>query len=448
MAMNYLPLTDLDRKEMLNTIGVDSIEELLQDIPGSVYIKDKLNLPNPLSEPELIGYFSKLARKNINLSSVISFLGGGVYNHFIPAAVREILKRTEFYTVYTPYQPEISQGLLQAIFEYQTMICNLTGMDVSNASHYDGATSLAEAVGMACRFTKRDKVLISGGVHPDYLKVVKTYFSPANITLEIEELNNQFNTLIPDKDPTSYAALVVQNPNFFGAIEEVEPLSQWIHKGKGLLIVVISEPISLGLLKVPGDCGADIVAGEGQAFGNAPSFGGPHFGFLACKREYLRQLPGRIVGETVDIEGKEAFVLTLQAREQHIRREKALSNICSNHALGALAGAIYLSLLGGKGLREVAIQCFQKAHYARDRLKTLKGFSLPQLVFFNEFPVYCPVSGELIVEELLGEGIIAGLPVKKLLHSPKWESCLLLAFTELHKKEDIDKLILALKRWS
>ena len=433
--------TELERQEMLKEIGYSSIDDLFKFIPDSLKLKN-INLPKSLWEGDLLDKLSNLGDKNVALSKNISFLGGGVYQRFIPSALETIVNRSEFVTAYTPYQPEISQGTLQAIYEYQSMICFLTGMDISNASLYDGATAVAEAALMAVRTTRSNKVLISSAVHPEYIQVLKTYASGHEI--EITELPytngvTDISKLSDDK----YAAIIVQQPNFFGCIEDLNKMSDFIHKNGGMFVVT-SEPVSLALLAPPSEFGADIVVGDGQSLGNAMSFGGPHLGFMACKKDFLRQLPGRIIGQTLDKEGKISYVMTLQTREQHIRREKATSNICSNQALNALTATVYLSLLGRDGLREISNISLQRAHYLADSIKSINGFSLAfNGPFFNEFVVNCPTDADKLLEKLMLKNILGGISMKR------WYSdmpnSILVCVTEMNSKEELDYFINALK---
>jgi len=371
--MRYVPNTGQDQKDLLKSIGKQSIDELFKDIPDKVKLKDSLNLPNPLSEPELLEELKTYSKKNkVN----DNFLGAGSYNHFIPSVVKHIISRSEFYTAYTPYQPEMSQGILQVIYEYQTMICNLTGMDAANASMYDGATAMAEAALLACRVTNRKEILVSQTVHPEYRKVLQTYANGADLTvkeLPYDKKSGLTDYNLPITDFT--ACIIMQQPNFFGCIEDIDK----IKKNKSLLIVSV-DPISLGLLKPPA---ADIIVGEGQSLGNPRNFGGPGLGIFAVKKELVRQIPGRVVGQTVDLDGKRAFVLTLSTREQHIRREKATSNICSNEALCALAACVYLAVMGKQGMKKVAELCWQKANYLKKKLGN-QTFSAPT---FKEFVI-------------------------------------------------------------
>src|SRR2546425_10672761 len=387
---------------MLHQVGLNSAEELFDSIPKDLRLSRNLNTPPALSEIELLAGFEQLATRN-RAAGRTSFLGAGAYQHYIPTIVDHIISRSEFFTAYTPYQPEISQGTLQVIFEFQTLVCQLTGMEVANASMYDGSTALAEAVLMAERVTKRSKVVACGAIHPEYLEVVNTYVQHAGIELLHAPVNSEtgqtssLDNLLDDKT----AALVVQSPNFFGCIEDVAALAARAHSVGALLIVAVTESISLGLLKSPGACGADIVVAEGQSFGVPLSFGGPYVGLFATLAKYARQIPGRLVGEAYDKEGRRGFVLTLATREQHIRREKATSNICTNEGLIALAATVYLETMGRRGLQEVAEQCAQKTAFAARRISEIEGFSLPFTApRFNEFVVGAPIAASGLLSRL------------------------------------------------
>ncbi|RKO66641.1 aminomethyl-transferring glycine dehydrogenase subunit GcvPA [Desulfofundulus salinus] len=443
--MRYIPNTPADRQKMLADIGVGSVEELFADIPEQVRLKRELDLPDALSEPELVRHMEKLAGKNGDTGRYTCFLGGGYYDHYIPAVVPALLARSEFYTAYTPYQAEISQGTLAAIYEFQTMICELTGMDVANASMYDGATALAEAAAVATGATGRHRVVVARTVHPEYRQVLNTYLEPRGV--ELVELPFAGGITVTDNldqyIDRQTAAVLVQQPNFFGCLEDVHSLEQ-AARGAGALFIVSADPISLGLLKPPGEYGADIVVGEGQSLGLPLSFGGPGFGYFAAREKFLRRIPGRVVGATTDVHGRRGFVLTLQAREQHIRREKATSNICSNQALCALAATIYLSAMGPAGLRRVAGLCAQKAAYAKKRLAGVKGitvaFTAPS---FKEFVLKSeyPVTG--VQEVLLRRGLVAGPDLG--CFYPELSNHLLVAVTEKRTKEEIDRLAEALE---
>ncbi|HEX7972836.1 MAG TPA: aminomethyl-transferring glycine dehydrogenase subunit GcvPA [Anaerolineales bacterium] len=439
----YIPHTEQETDEMLRTIGIKSLDELFQDVPAAHRFPE-LNLPPALTEMEVVAEMQNIASANETTRDLISFLGAGAYNHYIPAAVDSLLRRGEFYTAYTPYQPEISQGTLRAIFDYQSLIAALTGMEVSNASHYDGATAVAEAVGMAvANFRgKRSKIVLSPALHPQYRQTVRTYneSGPLNITGDegAPDPNAGPEALLPLIDNNT-ALVVVQYPDFFGRIYDFTPLAEAAHAA-GALLAVSTNPLSLGLLTPPGEFGADIVTGEGQPLGIPLSFGGPYLGFFATRKEYVRKMAGRLVGETVDNHGTRSYVLTLTAREQHIRREKATSNICTNQALIALAATIYMSLVGKNGLHEVAELCYHKAHYAANEIATLPGFQLwSQAPFFNEFVVRCPRPAEEINDHLLDHGILGGYDLGQ--EFPELKNHLLIAVTEMNSREDIDLLV-------
>jgi len=440
MGSPYIPNTDEDRREMLRAIGVEKVEDLFADIPHEALYVD-FHLPEPLSEAEILQELRQMAEMNADLDHYTCFLGAGAYNHFVPSVVKHVISRAEFYTAYTPYQPEISQGTLQSIFEYQTMVCQLTGMEVANASHYDGATSMAEAALMAVNVfrRKRRKVIVSPAVHPEYRAVLRTYVQGADITVVgDEDLEADLDALVELLDENT-ACFIIQNPNFFGQLEPVDGLAEKVHAAGALLVVVV-DPISLGLFKPPGEYGADIVVGEGQSLGNAIAFGGPYLGLFATRMKYVRKMPGRLVGETVDVEGKRGFVLTLLAREQHIRREKATSNICTNQALCALAAGAYLATMGKQGLRRVAELCYHKAHYAAQRIAELPGYELVGgRPFFKEFVVRCPRPPEGINRYLLEHRIIGGYDLGR--DYPHLEGCMLFCVTELNTKEQIDRLV-------
>ena len=441
----FIPHTEAEREEMLERIGVSSLEALFQDVPAE-HRFPQLNLPPGLTVMEAVDELQGLAWGNESTQDLTSFLGAGAYHHYIPAAVDSILRRGEFYTAYTPYQPEISQGTLQAIFEYQSLIAALTGMDVCNASHYDGATAVAEAVNMAyANFRgKRTKVLLSPALHPQSIETVKTYTSGSNIALTACEMDPMSGpeTLLPLIDNQT-ALVVVQYPDFFGRIFDYKILAEATHQAGALFSVAIN-PIALGLLTPPGEFGADIVTGEGQPLGIPLSYGGPYLGLFATKTEYVRKMAGRLVGETVDTRGQRAYVLTLTAREQHIRREKATSNICTNQGLMALASAVYLSLLGKHGLRKVAELCYHKAHYAAQLIAEIKGFQvLTDQPFFNEFIVRCPRPVEEINADLLEYGILGGYNLGEAF-GPSMAQDMLVAVTEMNTREDIETLAEAL----
>ena len=441
--MTFIPHSDEDRKAMLEAIGIKSVEELFQDVPERVRFPD-LNLPPALSEMEVRWELEALAATNFSTAEGPCFLGAGVYRHYVPAVVDAVLRREEFYTSYTPYQPEVSQGTLQAIFEYQTMICDLTGMEVSNASHYDGATATAEAVITAINVhrLKRRKILLSPWVHPEHRAVVRTYTQGVGLNiLGDREDGSQPVTDLVDEDT---ACLIVQYPDFLGRIEDLTPYAEAVHR-VGALLVVVADPIALGMLKPPGAFGADIVVGEGQSMGGGLNFGGPYLGFFATRMEYVRRMAGRLVGQTVDAEGKRGFVLTLSTREQHIRREKATSNICTNQGLMALAAAVYMAALGRCGMRRVAELCYHKAHYAADRIDELDGYAvLRDKPFFKEFVVRCPKPVKEINDYLLDEwGIIGGYDLGR--DYPHLQNHMLLCVTEMNPRQEIDMLVEALE---
>jgi glycine dehydrogenase subunit 1 len=446
--MSYVPHSEQERNEMLAAIGVVHMEDLFADVPAQVRFPG-LKLPPPASELDIMREMQRLAARNFAVDPSLSFLGAGTYHHFRPAAVDYVLSRGEFYTSYTQYQPEVSQGFLQALFEYQSMICRLTGMEVSNASHYDGATALAEAVLLALNVAagKRRKIVLSPAVHPQYRAVVKTYLRGTRATTVIGDEDGaadleQLKRLL-DQDT---AALVVQNPNFFGQCEPTEGLAEAVHRA-GALLIIMTDPISLGLFRPPGAYGADLVAAEGQSLGIPPSFGGPHLGIFAARVAQVRRLSGHLVGETVDADGRRGYVLTLATREQHIRRAKATSNICTNSALCALAAAAFLATMGKRGLRQVAELCFHKSHYAAAEIGKLKGFAInpqaPTKPFFKEFVVRLPGPAAEINAHLLKQhGIIGGYDLGR--DEPRLKNHMLVAVTEVNTRVGIDLLVAAL----
>ncbi|PIQ99503.1 MAG: aminomethyl-transferring glycine dehydrogenase [Nitrospinae bacterium CG11_big_fil_rev_8_21_14_0_20_45_15] len=440
--MSYVPHTENDIKEMLASIGVQNIDELFACIPEVLRLKRELNLPTVLSEADLTAHFDELEKRNMGASSV--FLGAGAYRHYVPAIVSALALRGEFSTSYTPYQPEVSQGTLQAIFEFQTMFAMLTGMDVANASMYDGASALAEAVLMARRINKRKRVLISQATHPEYRQVIQTY-CPGDVIEWVEipydrESGQTDLNVLREKMDNETCAVVLQSPNFFGTIEEYEGLDQDIKKCGALLIVNVVPALSMALLKSPGERGADIVCGEGQSLGLPVSYGGPYVGFFAVRKEYLRQMPGRLCGETRDREGRRAFALTLSTREQHIRREKATSNICTNQGLCALSVAIYMTAMGKQGLRDLAILNLRKADYLKNQLAKLEGYEIRfSSNTFNEFVLRCRGKAGDVRATLLTDGIVAGLPLGE--YYPELDDSLLLCVTELNSREEIDRLV-------
>ncbi len=445
--MSYISLSDKEKKDMLDTIGIDSVEELFQAIPEGVKLGRPLKVPEALSEPELVARFEALAAEN-RYTDYLSFLGGGVYPHFIPAVVDYLAARGEFVSPYTPYQPEVSQGTLQVIFEFQTLMCQLTGMDIANASLYDGASGAAEAVLMANRLNRKTKILIASSLHPQYRQTIDTYIrNLGGISAETLGYTSEGRLDLRDLEKhldEDVTAVIFQSPNYFGVVEDVRAVSGLMHDHQALSIAVVTEAVSLGLLEPPGASGVDIVTGEAQSFGIPLSFGGPLLGFMACGQKLIRQLPGRIAGETKDVDGNPGFVLTLSTREQHIRRERATSNICTNQALCLLRTTIYLESLGRTGMRELAELNLQKAAYARNTLTAIDGvrarFTGP---VFNEFVLEfdCPWRE---IEPRLRQGmILGGLDLAG--DYPELENCALVCVTETHAKEDIDRLASSLK---
>ena len=445
--MRYIPNSPDERAEMLRQLGAASIDNLFDSIPETFRLRDHLSVPAALSEIELLKQFDEMGTRN-QAAGRVSFLGGGAYSHYIPTIVDHLISRSEFFTAYTPYQPEISQGTLQSIFEFQTMVCQLTGMDIANASMYDGSTAMAEAVLMAERVTKRSKVVASAAVHPQYLEVAHTYVQHAGIDLEhaaFDPTSGQTPITAFDSIDDQTAAIVVQSPNFFGCIEDVETLSEKAHARGALLIVATTEAMSFGLLRSPGGCGADIVVAEGQSFGVPLSFGGPYVGLFATRDKYARQIPGRLVGEAYDKHGRRGFVLTLATREQHIRREKATSNICTNEGLIALAATVYLETMGRRGVQEAARQCVQKAHYAARELAKLEDFSLPfSAPFFNEFVVRAPTEASPLLDNLARDkGIDGGIALSRF--DPDRPNDFLVCVTETNTRKQVDALVEGLR---
>ena len=431
----YTPNTPKIKKEMLSDIGVDSYKDLFTDIPEKYRFPD-LNLPSPTSELDLKNELFKIANKNSIPGEYSSFLGAGAYRHFIPSVVKQITSRSEFMTSYTPYQPEVSQGTLQAHFEFQSMVCELTDMEVANAGMYDGATSAAEAVLMACRINKKFKVEIVGAVSPLYADVIKTLTQATGIEISY----NNIETILNNDDDDGPACYVIQQPNFLGEISDLEQLKILSNKNNALLIV-ISEPMFLSMYQTPSYYNADIVVAEGQPFGVSLTYGGPYAGLFACKKDYIRQLPGRIVGETVDSNNKKGYVLTLQTREQHIKRERATSNICTSVGLIALMSTVYMALQGKKGLKHLAELCYHKSHYAAEKINKLPGFQVQTNNFFKEFTISSPVPVNELNEHLHKNKIIGGYDVSNLI-----KNGMLLAITEMNSKEEIDNLITILSQ--
>jgi len=443
--MDFVPITPNDRKIMLQTIGVPSFEALIEEIPEAIPRAD-LQVPRSLSEPELLRLCGDLAAKNRVLDPESCFLGAGAYSHWIPSVVRYITSRGEFLTAYTPYQAEASQGTLQAMYEFQSLLCELTGMDVANASLYEGASALAEACLLALRETGRSRVAVAHTVHPEYLQTVKTYLKQSHVRivdLPVQRGVTDLKAAEAQVDSET-AAVVVQMPNAFGCLEPVEELSKLAHRHGALLIAVVN-PVSLGILRSPGSYGADVVVGEGQPLGNELAYGGPYLGLFACRQNLVRKVPGRIVGMTRDAHGRRGFTLTLQTREQHIRRAKATSNICTNEAMMALAATVYLGALGKEGFRELALHNLQKAHYLFDQMVKIPGVkALFPAPFFNEFALEMPIDPERVNRNLLAEGFLGGFPLKR------WDRGLsdgwLLCATEIHSRAALDRFVLAVQK--
>lgn len=443
MSHRFIPITATDRAQMLKTIGVNSIGDLFDDIPQDAQYP-KINLPAALSEIEMTRALHDLANKNAHTGAYAYFLGAGAYNHFVPATVPHLIFRSEFYTAYTPYQPEISQGTLQTIFEYQSMLCDLTGMDAANASHYDAATAAAEAAVMAINSVRGgNKIIVSPTLHPHYRATMRTYLEGQKIPIVGDEDTSLSLDAVLDKHlDKQTAGVLVANPDFLGNVRDMKPIAERVHAA-GALLIVSAYPIALGLYQPPGAYDADIVIGEGQALGNALGFGGPYLGMFACKEKYLRRMAGRLIGQTTDTQGRRGFVLTLQAREQHIRREKATSNICTNEALNALAACVYMATMGKQGLRQVAELCYQKAHYAAQEISKLDGYRVVTTDFFNEFVVECPRPIAEINHALYEQGIIGGYDLSN--EYPHLKNGMLIAVTEMNTREQIDQLVNALE---
>jgi glycine cleavage system P protein (glycine dehydrogenase) subunit 1 len=443
--MRFLPLTSNNRKEMLAAAGAASIDDLYKDVPAKVLLQKPVNLPPHKSEPEVEAHFAALAERNVRAGSVPFFVGCGAYRHHVPALVDHLIQRGEFLTSYTPYQPEISQGTLQYLFEFQTQVALLTGMEVANASLYDGSTGTAEAVLMAHRLTKRTKVILSGNLHPHYRDVVTTMTqfgderigalapNPASPAGDLEEMTKRI-----DADTS---CVVVQNPDVFGHVQDLTALAKACHHQGALLVVVVTEAVSMGSLKSPGAMGADIVVGDGQSIGNGLNFGGPYLGLFATRSEFVRQMPGRLCGETVDQDGKRGYVLTLSTREQHIRREKATSNICTNSGLTSLAFCVHMTLLGEKGFRQLALLNHRNAQRLKAAVSGIEGVKVLNRTFFNEIAVALPKDAASTVERLAGKGILAGVPASRLYPGEKaLAKVLILAATETVSESDIETL--------
>ncbi|MGH2349148.1 MAG: aminomethyl-transferring glycine dehydrogenase subunit GcvPA [bacterium] len=442
----YIPATDAERADMLAAVGVPSVDALFDDIPAAVLLDRPLRLPPALSDPELMAHLRALAARNVDSDRAACFLGAGAYDHYVPSVVWHLAGRGEFLTAYTPYQAELMQGELQAGYEYQSMLCELTGMDVANASMYDGASATAEAAVMARDVTKRSEVLVSTAVHPEYRQVMRTYTEPLGLNIVDVPFVEGATPLAAVERALSErtAAVVIQHPNFFGRLEDAAALADLAHRTGALLVCAVAEPLSLGILRPPGAWGADVVAGEGQPFGNHLNFGGPYLGMLATRQEFVRRMPGRLVGATVDTEGRRGFVLTLQTREQHIRREKATSNICTNEALLALAAAIYMASLGRQGFRAVAELNVRKAAYAKAAIAAIPGY---RLAFdgptFNEFVVRTPLPPEQLNRRLAEHGMLGGAPLGR--WYPDLADAWLLCVTEQRTRDEIDRLVATLE---
>ncbi len=446
--MSYVPNTREEQQAMLEHLELSSIEDLLETVPGNVRLERSLALPPARSEPDLKRLLNTMAARNKNLDTTISFLGAGTYDHAIPSIVPHLQRRSEFVTSYTPYQPEVSQGMLQAIYEFQTMVCQVTGLDIANASLYDGSTALVEAVLLALGPGGRGEVVISTGVDPQYRRVLQTYAFARGFNIKEVPVHNGV-TSIEELDaavsPTT-AAVVIQQPNFFGCVEDVYSIEAIAHKGKALFVTTVTEPASLGILTPPGAYGADIAVGEMMSFGNTMSYGAPALGFMAAKQKFMRLLPGRLVGQTIEEGGgrQTGYVLTLQTREQHIRRERATSNICTNQSLLAVGATIFLAALGKQGFREMSELCLQKAHYAFRQITAIPGFEAAfSSPFFDEFVIKLPVSSDSLQQHFERIGMLGGYPLDK--SYAGMENCMLFCVTETRTKEDIDLLVDALK---
>lgn len=445
--MRYLPITDKERKEMLDKIGVSSVEALFAPLPQNVMLKKELDLPSAKSEPELEKMMDELGKANTG-ANMLSFLGGGCYRHHCPALVDQMISRSEFYTSYTPYQPEVSQGTLQAIFEFQTMIANMFKMDVANASMYDGATAAAEAVLMSHKIqTKRHKVLIASTVNPQYIQTIRTYTSFVVDSIELLDMDPTTGCIAESelaKIDEDTICVLFQYPNYFGMIEDFRKISAVTHEKGALLVPVVTEATSLGVLAAPGDFDADIAVGDGQAFGIPVNFGGPGVGLFTCKEKYMRKMPGRLIGQTADKNGNRCFVLTLSAREQHIKREKATSNICSNQGLMATAASIYLATMGKQGVKDVALMNLKRADYLKNRIAKETGCRIAfKGCNYNEFTILVPECSCTVLKALAAKGILAGIPAKK--YYPELTNAIIVNTTEMHTYEELDRFVEALK---
>ncbi len=446
--MSYIPNTPEDQAAMLARLGLPSLEALLTPVPENVRLRRPLDLPPALSEPDLKRLISGMAARNKNIDTTISFLGAGTYDHAVPSVVPHLQQRSEFVTSYTPYQPEVSQGMLQAIYEFQTMVCQITGLDIANASLYDGATALVEAVSLAVGPGGRGEVVISTGVDPQYRRVLYTYAHARGFRVKEVPIRNGVTSIedLNEAVSATTSAVVIQQPNFFGCVEDAKVIEPIAHKGKAVFITTITEPASLGVLASPGEYGTDIAVGELMSFGNTMSYGGPALGFMAAKQKYMRLLPGRLVGQTVEEGGEKqtGYALTLQTREQHIRRERATSNICTNQSLLAVGATIYMATLGKQGFRELGELCLQKAHYAFRQVTAIPGFEAAfSSPFFDEFVIKLPVSTQKLQQHFAQADIIGGYDLSQVY--PEMENCMLFCVTETRTKEEIDRLVAILK---
>jgi glycine dehydrogenase subunit 1 len=442
--MRYLPLSPDDRKAMLAKIGVGSVDALYVDVPGSAS-QAEVDLPHAASELAVERRFNQLAAQNMTAVTAPFFCGAGAYRHHVPASVDHLIQRSEFLTAYTPYQPEISQGTLQTVFEFQSQVAALTGMDVANASMYDGSTACAEAAAMAARVTKRGTIVISGGVHPHYAETVTVFCHAAGLKVLVADAAVDNEAGVLDLMTEDTACVITQSPNVFGTLTDLTPISAAVQAKGALMVVNVTEVISLGAVKSPGEMGADIVVAEGQSIGNGVNFGGPYVGLFATREKYIRQMPGRVAGETVDASGKRGFVLTLSTREQHIRRDKATSNICTNAGLCALAFTIHMTLLGEAGLKQLAAINHARAGQLMTALKAVPGVEVLTPRFFNEIAIQLPKSADDVVEALVGKGILGGVPYSRLADVAAFENVVLLAATEMNSDDDIAALVAALK---
>jgi glycine dehydrogenase subunit 1 len=443
--MRYLPLTDTDRRDMLAFIGAKAIDDLYVDVPKAALLKKPVDLPKAQGEIEVTRHMQRLAEKNTPAGRTAFFLGAGAYRHHVPASVDHLIQRSEFLTSYTPYQPEIAQGTLQALYEFQTQVAMLTGMEIANASMYDGSTACAEAAMMAARVTKRNRIVFSGGIHPHYLETARTACEALGLEIVTAPAAIDDEKAVLDLLDDSTAAVIVQSPNVFGTITDLSPIAEGAHAKGALMVATFTEAVSLGLIEPPGAMGADIVCGEGQSIGNSLNFGGPYVGLFATREKFIRQMPGRVCGETVDADGKRGFVLTLSTREQHIRREKATSNICTNSGLCQLAFTIHMTLLGEAGLTRLAQLNHEKAIALADALAKVPGVEVLTKRFFNEIAVRVPTNAWKLVDKLATQGVIAGIAMQRLDLHAGMDNVLIACATEMNSEEDIALFAKALK---